>query len=82
MTAAAIKCDFAFNAIVRPAGSRNISGVIAVCPNHASTPHHRAEPTIVIRLKVAKFMRMIPAGMEMRWRITGSNRAKKMPPAS
>ena len=82
MTAAAIKCDLAFSAVAKPAGSRNISGVIAVWPNQANTPHHSAEPTIVIRLKVVKFIRMIPAGMEMRCRITGSNRAKKMPPAS
>ena len=81
MTAAAIKCDFALSAVARPSGSRNISGVIAVWPNQASTPHHSAEPTIVIKLKVVKFIRMIPAGMEMRCRITGSNRAKKMPPA-
>ena len=48
MTPVAITCDFALSAVARPAGSRNISGVIAVWPNHASTPHHRAEPTIVI----------------------------------
>ena len=30
MTTAAITCDFALSAVAKPAGSRNISGLIAV----------------------------------------------------
>src|SRR5438046_1918546 len=78
----AMTWDFALSAVARPAGSRSISGVIAVCPNQASTAHQIAEPTIVMMLKVVKFIRTMPAGMEMRWRITGNRRAKKIPPAS
>ena len=40
------------------------------------------DPAKVITLNVVKFIRMMPAGIEMTWRITGKSRAKKMPPAS
>ena len=51
-------------------------------PQQARTEHQIAEPTIVTTLKVQKFIRTIPAGIEIRCRITGSSRAKKTPPAS
>ena len=40
------------------------------------------EPTIVITLNILKSIRTNPAGIEMRWRTTGNNRAKNTPLAS
>src|SRR5436190_1700916 len=51
-------------------------------PNHAKTAHHKPLPTSVSVLNFRKPIRMMPAGIEIRCRITGSNRAKKIPPAS
>ena len=59
-----------------------IGRVMTVWPNQARTEHQIAEPTIVIRLNIPKFIRTIPAGMEIKCRMTGSKRAKKMPPAA
>ena len=51
-------------------------------PSQARTAHQTPAPTSVKTLNFTKPIRIIPAGMEIRWRMTGSKRAKKIPPAS
>ena len=52
------------------------------CPHQASTVHHVKEPRTVTRENIQKFIRTRPAGMEIKCRITGKRRAKKIPPTS
>ena len=44
-----------------------------------STPHQKADPTRVAIEYQRKSMRTMPAGMPIRWRITGSKREKNTP---
>ena len=44
--------------------------------------HEMAEPMSVTTLKIAKFIRTIPAGIEIKCRTPGKSREKKTPPAS
>ena len=74
-----------FVALMIASASCNCSGVSFAptrLPSQASTLHQAPAPISVRALNFKKPIRTIPAGMEMRWRITGSKRAKKMPPAS
>ena len=41
-----------------------------------------SDPSSVITLKILKFIRTIPAGIEIKCRTPGRSRAKKIPPAS
>ena len=50
-----------------------------VMPSHASTEHHSSDPARVASGIPAKVQRRMPAGMPMRWRITGSSREKNTP---
>src|SRR5213594_3531223 len=51
-------------------------------PNQANTQHHSPAPSSVTRLYQPNGMRTRPAGMPIRWRTTGTSRAKNTPPAS
>ena len=51
-------------------------------PSTASTEHQIAAPIVVSTLNFKNPMRIMPAGIEIKWRNTGSRRAKKMPPLS
>ena len=71
-----------FTMRTRASGSFIKSGCAAVIltPNHARMENQKSAHRTVTRLNTPKDMRAMPAGMEIKWRMTGKSRAKKTPP--
>ena len=62
------KLPLSFTALIKAVASFDsiIGRVSTFWPNQASTEHQVADPANVMTLNVAKFIRIIPAGIEMR----------------
>src|SRR5215216_3035670 len=71
------KLPLSFTALIKAVASFDSTTVRVrtFWPNHASTAHQVADPASVMILNVVKFICMIPAGIEIIWRMTGNRRA-------